>query len=86
MAQDCYTLFKTTFNRGIADGLATAVATAAAQSAMDDCLKKQATVTPTVTPIVSVSGNNQSDPSPTDDGNNRGGQLGNLRNQPNRKG
>lgn len=41
MAQDCYAIFKKTYNQAVADGLAVAVATAAAQSAMDDCLKRQ---------------------------------------------
>lgn len=79
MAQDCYALFKTTYNQGVADGLATAVATAAAQSAMNDCLKKQATVTPAATPIVSVPMSAQQDPGPTLN-DTRGIQLGNLRN------
>lgn len=85
MAQNCYDIFKSTYNQAVADGFATAVATAAAQSAMDDCLGKQATQVQAVAPIVTVPGSVPPDPGPTSGGNlndgTRGSSLGVRRNQ-----
>ena len=64
MALDCYAIFKTTYNQGIADGLAVAVATAAAQAAMADCLTSQSVAQPTSTPIISVAGSRIADAGP----------------------
>lgn len=74
MAQDCYALFKSVYNQGIADKLPAVAAQVAAQSAMDNCLAQQRLQVPAVSPVVTVPADNNVDPGPTTA--DRGSTLG----------
>lgn len=66
MASDPLTIFKTTYDQGVANGLTTGAAQLAAQTAMQAAYNQQNSRSATVaTPVQSIQSGRVTDPGPT---------------------